>query len=110
MPVFLRLRTFERIVFSQRVSFPILRQKNPSEIRMPLEYYSEHVKTFSFVPISTCPNRCNRVDMGVILWNLSPHSYPVKVFYGIKVIYNFESRFLFTMVINATKILEVFKK
>src|SRR4030067_1484058 len=91
------------------MSFPIFRQKYPSEVWMSLKYYTEHVETFPLMPVCSCPNRSNTADARVIFGDLG--SYPDSVMKSnrIKVINNLKPRFFFSMVVCAAEILKMVK-
>jgi hypothetical protein len=62
LPLMVRARTFQRVVFPQRVAFPTLRQEYPPQVRMPVEGNTEEVIAFALMPIDSCPYRQNRIN------------------------------------------------
>src|SRR6185436_1185592 len=55
-------RSFERIVFSLRMSLPFLRHQDPAQVRVPCEADAEHVVHLAFEPVRSRPHDCDRVD------------------------------------------------
>src|SRR2546423_11109719 len=62
-----RLVTSQRKIFSQRMSLPIVRQKNAAQIGMIVENYSKQIVSLAFVPICRAPNAGHARHVRVIL-------------------------------------------
>src|ERR1044072_428708 len=61
----IRLVTSQRKIFSQRISLPIVRQENATQIRVIIENHSKQIVSFALMPIRCSPDggdtRCVRV-------------------------------------------------
>src|SRR5690554_2774652 len=56
----------DRVVLAQRISLPVVRQKDTTEIRMTVEADAVHVVPFTLVPVGRAPDLCHRGNMRVL--------------------------------------------
>src|SRR6267143_2296316 len=61
----IRLVATQRKILPQRVSLPVVRQKNPAQVRMSIKNYSKEIKRFALVPVGSAPHACNRWHVNV---------------------------------------------
>src|SRR5258706_4543817 len=52
-----------RIIFAQRIPFPIDRHQDAHQVRMIAELHAEHVVDFALVPIRRAPHAVHRIDL-----------------------------------------------
>src|SRR4051794_229493 len=55
-----------RIIFAQRMPFPIERHKNTDQVGMITESDAEHVEHFALIPVGRSPYACYRVDLRIV--------------------------------------------
>src|SRR6185436_7405677 len=63
----IRLITSQRKIFPERVSLPVIRQEDASQIRMPVENHTKQIKRLTFVPIRRSPHTSDARNMSVLL-------------------------------------------
>jgi hypothetical protein len=56
------------------MALPIVRQQNPSQIRVPIKDHAKQIKRLTLVPIPRSPNSTNRghVNVSFVQQNLQP--------------------------------------
>src|SRR6266446_2880045 len=80
----------ERVVFAQRMSFPIRRQQNPSQVRMIAKHDAEQIVNFAFPPISRRPDAGDAIDALTVRRHLQTHAFVRRD--GIQIVNDFEWR------------------
>src|SRR2546423_743121 len=100
----IRLVTSQRKIFSQRMSLPIVRQKNAAQIRMIVENYSKQIVSLAFVPICPAPDAGNARHVRVILVQNNFQADAMELRSRKKVIVDFKARLFFRSAIKAAQI------
>ena len=89
----------ELVVLSKGMALPILGAKNPSQIRMVQELYSDEIIRFTLVPVSDAPDLRHAGNLGQITSNAASPTRqldfeltPVTMCIAIEVIHNLDVR------------------
>jgi hypothetical protein len=56
------IKLLDHIILPERVSLPIIRQKDPSEVGVPFELDAKEIIDFPLMPVSRAPDQCHRWD------------------------------------------------
>src|SRR5712691_2672586 len=62
----IRLIAAQRKILAQGVSLPIVRQKNPAQVRMSIKNYSKEIKRFALVPVGCAPHGGNGRNVRIV--------------------------------------------
>src|SRR5881409_2575304 len=76
--------TCHRVVFPQRVAFPIFRHHDATEVRMVPKSDAEQVEHLALIPIGGAPNRSHRIDFRLIAGQGAFQSYPLVALHRVQ--------------------------